>query len=231
VDAEATHLATRNFFPRATGAGTTQHRASSQDPGGRESSRPKFPNPSAPRPRPPCACPHPTPPTTVSAVFASPPTPRPTSAMRIRRYAARLLSATTAAPSSPPRPPAASWLHTDDDDDCCAFCELSRPAPQVTRTLSPSPSFYHCIIRPRRAVAVKGALLLLRGGGCNTGGVPFNRRRARTPSSTRGTLPAGCRNPMSEPMSASAYTSDRLLPKVRTVFPFKMSSAFAGDNC
>ncbi|CAD6209570.1 unnamed protein product [Miscanthus lutarioriparius] len=55
--------------------------------------------------------------------------------MRIRRYAARLLSstspgsATTAAPSSPPRPPAAPWLHTDDDD-CCAFCELSRPAPQ-----------------------------------------------------------------------------------------------------
>ncbi|ONL93673.1 Lysine-specific demethylase SE14 [Zea mays] len=55
--------------------------------------------------------------------------------MRIRRYAARLLSSTspgsaaTAAPSSPPRPPAASWLHTDDDD-CCAFCELSRPASQ-----------------------------------------------------------------------------------------------------
>ncbi|CAN6308026.1 unnamed protein product [Urochloa humidicola] len=55
--------------------------------------------------------------------------------MRIRRYAARLLSssptggATTAAPSSPPPPPAAAWLHTADDD-CCAFCELSCPGPQ-----------------------------------------------------------------------------------------------------
>ncbi|CAN6296524.1 unnamed protein product [Urochloa humidicola] len=55
--------------------------------------------------------------------------------MRIRRYAARLLSssptggATTAAPSSPPPPPAAPWLHAADDD-CCAFCELSCPGPQ-----------------------------------------------------------------------------------------------------
>ncbi|PUZ42835.1 hypothetical protein GQ55_9G613600 [Panicum hallii var. hallii] len=53
--------------------------------------------------------------------------------MRIRRYAARLLSSTSptaaAAPSSPPPPPAASWLHAAADD-CCAFCELSRPAPQ-----------------------------------------------------------------------------------------------------
>ncbi|XP_062216786.1 uncharacterized protein LOC133916913 [Phragmites australis] len=51
--------------------------------------------------------------------------------MRIRRYAARLLSAsaTTANPSSPPPPPAASWLHAAADD-CCAFCEHSRPTPQ-----------------------------------------------------------------------------------------------------
>ncbi|CAN6290675.1 unnamed protein product [Urochloa humidicola] len=55
--------------------------------------------------------------------------------MRIRRYAARLLSssptgsATTATPSSPTPPPAAPWLHAAADD-CCAFCELSRPGPQ-----------------------------------------------------------------------------------------------------
>ncbi|CAL4920771.1 unnamed protein product [Urochloa decumbens] len=55
--------------------------------------------------------------------------------MRIRRYAARLLSssptggATTAAASSPPPSPAAPWLH-GAADDCCAFCELSRPGPQ-----------------------------------------------------------------------------------------------------
>ncbi|TKV98203.1 hypothetical protein SEVIR_9G544300v4 [Setaria viridis] len=55
--------------------------------------------------------------------------------MRIRRYAARLLSssstggATTAAPSSPPPPPAASWLHAAADD-CCAFCDLNRSGPQ-----------------------------------------------------------------------------------------------------
>ncbi|OEL35494.1 Lysine-specific demethylase SE14 [Dichanthelium oligosanthes] len=54
--------------------------------------------------------------------------------MRIRRYAARLLSSTNStgsAPSSPPPPPAASWLHAAAAaDDCCAFCELSRSAPQ-----------------------------------------------------------------------------------------------------
>nr|CAB3502017.1 unnamed protein product [Digitaria exilis] len=56
--------------------------------------------------------------------------------MRIRRYAARLLSSspTTAAPSSSsPPPPAASWLHATAAaaaDDCCAFCDLGRPAPQ-----------------------------------------------------------------------------------------------------
>jgi hypothetical protein len=130
-----------------------QHRASSQQPG----SRSKFPSPSAPRPRPPCSCPPPTPPappTTVSAAFPSPPpTPRLTSAMRIRRYAARLLSSTspgsaaTAAPSSPPRPPAASWLHTDDDD-CCAFCELSRPASQVTRCPPPPLSLHYSLASP-----------------------------------------------------------------------------------
>ncbi|KAL6648799.1 hypothetical protein ACP70R_013023 [Stipagrostis hirtigluma subsp. patula] len=49
--------------------------------------------------------------------------------MRIRRYAARLLSAGSATPSSPPPQPAASWLHAAADD-CCAFCELSCAAPQ-----------------------------------------------------------------------------------------------------
>ncbi|XP_062209897.1 uncharacterized protein LOC133911597 [Phragmites australis] len=55
--------------------------------------------------------------------------------MRIRRYAARLLSSssgsatTTTNPASPPPPPAASWLHAATED-CCAFCELNRSAPQ-----------------------------------------------------------------------------------------------------
>lgn len=152
--------------------------------------------------------------------------------MRIRRYAALLLSSaspgsatTTAAPSSSPsRPPAASWLHAADDD-CCAFCELSRPAPQVTRSPSPPLSSIAALFAPRRHE--RGRFYFVRGGGCNSGGVPWNRRRARTPSSTRGTLPAWCRNPMSGLMSASACPSDRLLPKVRTVFPFKMSFSFA----
>lgn len=113
--------------------------------------------------------PPPPPPTTVSAA----PTSRPTSAMRIRRYAARLLSstspgsATTAAPSSPPRPLAASWLHTDDDD-CCAFCELSRPAPQVTRSPSPPPSSIAALFA---RVAMKGGAFTSFGAGVVTVGV------------------------------------------------------------
>ncbi|KAL6901842.1 hypothetical protein ACP4OV_004718 [Aristida adscensionis] len=50
--------------------------------------------------------------------------------MRIRRYAARLLSSGSATPASPPPQPAASWLHAAAADDCCAFCELSCSAPQ-----------------------------------------------------------------------------------------------------
>ncbi|TVU48369.1 hypothetical protein EJB05_08003, partial [Eragrostis curvula] len=51
--------------------------------------------------------------------------------MRIRRYAARLLSssATTNNPASPPPQPAATWLH-DAADDCCAFCDLTHSPPQ-----------------------------------------------------------------------------------------------------
>ncbi|KAK3148369.1 hypothetical protein QOZ80_3BG0294160 [Eleusine coracana subsp. coracana] len=49
--------------------------------------------------------------------------------MRIRRYAARLLSSSTDNPGSPPPQPAAAWLH-DAADDCCAFCDLVHTSPQ-----------------------------------------------------------------------------------------------------
>lgn len=146
-DAKATHL-------------TSPHHQKILPPGevaqGRERERAPAPGRNSPTPpRPPCACPraalrcphrhrHHRPPSPPPSL---PTRERPTSAMRIRRYAARLLlsstSATTAAAPSTspprPRPPAAPWLHADDED-WCAFCELSRPAPQVTRSLSPPPS-------------------------------------------------------------------------------------------
>ncbi|KAK3150486.1 hypothetical protein QOZ80_3AG0233810 [Eleusine coracana subsp. coracana] len=52
--------------------------------------------------------------------------------MRIRRYAARLLSSSTDNPGSPPPQPAAAWLH-DAADDCCAFCDVFHTSPQKSQ--------------------------------------------------------------------------------------------------